>query len=204
MNALVRLPAGITATQSYTWVLRETFVAILQPLFPNYTIRRNNPETIQTWQLPIIGVYIAPEKLTPDGDWDAGCIKFIHDFQLAFSIIVANNDSDQAEQILDAAWWTLMNGLWPNVALMNMVTVPTADNTRIEGVMLGARRHVFGMIGETPVAELQFDVTCRYRTDWPPIITTTLDEIVVTVVPVGIDPTQTQVITVEYDFTASG
>jgi hypothetical protein len=208
MNAIVRLPAGITNTQSYSWVLRETFVATLAPLFPGYTILRNNQVPIQRAQLPILGVYLLPEKMTPDGDWNAGEVRFTHDFQIGFSIIIANNGPDVAEQKLDAAWWTLMGGLWPNVGLMNMINSTTADNTRIEGVMFGMRRFVYGAIGlnnETPVAELQYETTCRYRTGWPPLtITQPLNLIAVQVVPAGVDSTQTEIIEVQYDFASTG
>ena len=207
MNVLARLPAGITNTQSYTWVLRETFLATLQPLFPGYTFLRNNQDRVQVWQLPVLGVYLVSEKMVPDGDWNAGDVRFIHDFQIGFSVIIANNDSDLVEQKLDAAFWTVMYGLWPNLQLMNMLYSTTPDNTRFEGVMLGTRRHSFGATGkdnETPVAELQYEITCRYRTEWPPVIIDDLKTIHVTVVPVGIDPTQTQVIEAEYDFAASG
>lgn len=177
---MTSLPDGITNTQSYTWVLRETFIETLTPLFAGYTIRRTNQVPIQAAQLPILNVYLLPERMTPDGDWNAGPIKFIHDFQIGFSIIIKNNDPDAAEQTLDAAWWTLMKGLWTTATLTNMVTSGTADNTRFEGVMLGARRFVYGSAGlnnETPVAELQYEATCRYRSTWAPVITNDLLEI---------------------------
>lgn len=208
MNALVRnLPAGITATQSYNWVLREACIEALAPLFPQFTILRNAAVPIQKGQLPILGVYILPEKMTPDGDWNAGNIRFIHDCPIGVSVIIANNDHDAAEQLLDAAWWTVMNGLWCNDGLTNMVVNAVADNTRFEGVMLGMRRFQFGAIGlnnETPIAELVYEFTTRFRTDWQPTVIDNLLKMVITVVPVGVDQTQTQVITVEYDFSASG
>ncbi len=187
------LPAGITSTQSYTWVLRETFIDVLTPLFPGYTIRRTNQVPIQTAQLPVLSVYLLPERMTPDGDWNAGDVRFIHDFQIGFSIVVANNDPEAAEQQLDAAWWTLMGGLWANARLMNMDDHALApDNTRVEGVMLGARRFIYGtpaLNNETPVAELQYEATCRYRSTWDPVITDDLLEIDVST---GIKPGDTQ------------
>jgi hypothetical protein len=207
MNAIVRLPAGITDTQSYSWVLRETFLATLTPLFPGYTILRNNRVPIQRTQLPVLGVYLMPERMTHDGDWDAGDIRFTHDFALGFSVIIADNDSDAVEQKLDAAWWTIMNGLWPNVGLTNMQSSSAADNTRIEGSVSGTRRFVYGAIGlnnETPVAELQYETTCRYRTSWAPTITDDFNLMVVQVVPAGVDSSQTQIIQVQYDLASTG
>jgi hypothetical protein len=203
MNAIFRLPAGITTTQSYSWVLRETFLATVAPLFPGYTILRNPRVPIQAAQLPVFGVYLLPERMTPDGDWDAGEIRFTHNFTIGFSVIIADNNSDTIEQKLDAAWWTIMNGLWPNAKLMNLQQSTAADNTRIEGVMSGERRFVYGgrLNNETPVAELQYEATCRYRTGWPPTISDAFNLMVVQVVPAGVDSTKTQIITTQYDLT---
>ena len=44
----------------------------------------------------------------------------------------------------------------------------------------GSRRHVFGTAGlnnETPLAELQYDVSIFYRTGWEPDIAAAADEI---------------------------
>jgi hypothetical protein len=202
-QTITRLPPGITQTQSYTWVLRETFIATLQPFFAGWTIRRTNQDTILQEHLPVLGVYILNERMTPDGDWDAGEVRFIHDFQIGFSIMIANNSTDLVEQKLDAYWWTLMNGLWRNVSLMNLITSQNADNTRTEGVMLGNRRFVYGTVGknnETPVGEIQYEATCRYRAEFGANITNTLDKIVVNVVPVGVVATETQTPIVVYAF----
>jgi hypothetical protein len=202
------LPPGITQTQSFSWVLREAMIAQLRPLFPGYTVRRNNAMPIEAaWQLPVLGVYLLSERMTPLGDWNAGSIRFYHEAQFGFQVIVANNDSDAAQRTLDACWWLLMTGLWANDDLTNLIGVQTADNTRIEGVTLANRRFVFGTVGknnETPVAELQYEATCKFGSLWAPVPQDDLLRMVSTVIPSGFDPTQTQTITVEYDFTASG
>jgi hypothetical protein len=207
MNAIVRLPDGITQTQSCAWVLRELFLEVLEPYFSGFTIRRTDYKPILPVQLPVLGAYILNEKMTPDGDANAGSIKFIHNFQIGFSIIIANNDPDIAEQKLDAAFWSIMNGLWTDAPLTRFFSSANPDRTTLEGVALGLRRMVYGNIGksnETPIAELQYEITCTYRTYWPPVINDFLDKIVVTVIPAGFDPTQTQTVTVEYDFTQTG
>jgi hypothetical protein len=203
--AVVRMPRGITETQSYTWVLREAFVAALLPLFDGFTLLRTNQKPIQKQDLPVLGVYILQERMSPDGDLNAGDIRFIHEFQIGFSIVIANNDPDVAEQKLDAAWWSLMHGLWCNDSLTNML-VPsgTGDNTRIEGVVAGHREFVYGAVGlnnETPTAEIRYECLCKYRTRWDPVITNDLDLIVMTIAPENADPTQVQPIEVQYDFT---
>jgi hypothetical protein len=207
MNAIVRLPSGITQTQSFTWVLREQILVALGPVFSGFMIRRTDYKAILPAQLPALGVYVTNERMTPDGDPNAGEIRFIHDFQIGISVIIANNDPDIAEQKLDAAFWSMMHGLWSNAKLMAFLSSANPDNTSFEGITLGVRRIVYGNIGknnETPVAELQYEINCKYRSTWPPFIPDYLEKIVVTVIPEGFDPTLTPVITVEYDFSQTG
>ena len=100
-----------------------------------------------------------------------------------------------------------MNGLWTNAPLTRFYSSANPDRTSLEGVPLGVRRMIYGNIGknnETPTAELQYEIDCKYRTYWPPVINDFLDKIVVTVIPGGSDPTQVMTITVEYDFPQTG
>jgi hypothetical protein len=97
-----------------------------------------------------------------------------------------------AELQIDAAWWEIMNTLWPDQKIMNLITSSLPDNTIIEGVPRGVRRHVFGataLNNETPLAELQYDVSIFFRTGWPPVIT---DDLLTIDVMTGIKPGDTQ------------
>jgi hypothetical protein len=144
-------------------------------------------QAVQPQLLPYLGVYIIEEVMQPDGDPNAGCVTFSHTLVVGFSVMVANNDQVVAEQAIDAAYWRIMNRLWPDQYIMNALNThnPTTgtgnpDNTRIESVTRGRRRHVFGTPGlnnETPIAEMQYDVSIFFRTNWPPIITDDLGEI---------------------------
>jgi hypothetical protein len=176
---------GITDTQSFALVIRDVFYDALSsdPFFAGYTCRKNKMLSVQPQLLPYLGVYILDETMLPDGDANAGHIRFSHTLRVGFSVMIANNDQVVAEQGVDAAWWKIMNRLWPDQNIMNLLNSSNPDNTRIEGVTRGVRRHVFGTAGlnnETPLAEMQYDVSIFYRTGWPPIITDTLDEIDVT------------------------
>ena len=181
---------GITDTQSYGLVIRDVFFDCLTqrtPFFASYTARKTPMLPVQTNLLPFLGVYILDETMTPDGDANAGAIAFSHTLRIGFSIVIANNDQVVAEQTIDAAFWAIMNRLWTDEYVMNLLDTynPTdqsqnPDNVRIESITRGVRRHRFGNAGhnnETPVAELQYDVSCFFRTYWEPDITDTLDEI---------------------------
>jgi hypothetical protein len=118
--------------------------------------------------------------MLPDGDLNAGNYNFIHTAPIGFSVMVANNDQNAAELQIDQAFWRIMNVLWTDQYILNVLDTynphlgfGNPDNTRIEGIARGVRRHVFGTAqfnNETPLAELQYDVTVQYRSEWVPVI----------------------------------
>lgn len=173
---------GITETQSFSLVIRDAFYDALagDAFFANYTARKTKMLSVQHQLLPYLGVYIIDETMLPDGDANAGHIRFSHTLRIGFSVVIANNDQVAAELQIDAAWWRIMNRLWPDPDIMNLLKSSNPDNTIIEGITRGMRRHVFGATGlnnETPLAELQYDVSVFFRTGWPPVITDDLAEI---------------------------
>jgi hypothetical protein len=173
---------GITDTQSYSLVIRDAFYDAVSsdPFFADYTCRKTKMLRVQSELLPYLGVYIIDETMLPDGTANTGDVRFSHTTRIGFSAMVANNDQVIAEQMIDAAFWRIMNRLWPDPGIMNVLLSTLPDNVMIESVNRGSRRHVFGasaLNNETPIAELQYDVSIFYRSGWPPIITDDLLEI---------------------------
>jgi hypothetical protein len=185
---------GITDTQSFSLVIRDVFFDAVSsdPFFADYTCRKTKMLAVQSQLLPYLGVYIIDETMLPDGDANAGDVRFSHTLRVGFSAMVANNDQVIAEQQIDAAFWRIMNRLWPDQHIMNVLLSSLPDNTMIESITRGSRRHVFGATGlnnETPIAELQYDVSVFYRTGWPPIIT---DDLLTIDVKTGVESGDTQ------------
>jgi len=177
---------GITDTQSYGWVIRNAFYDTLaaDSFFANHFKRKTKMVPIMANQLPYLGVYIIDEQMIPDGDANAGGVSFSHTLRIGFSVMLVMNDQDQAEAGIDAAFWKIMNLLWTNTGLLNVMNSTMPDNTRIESTIRGVRRQAFGhaqLTNQTPLAELQYDVSVFYRTYWEPVIPDTLDEVDVTV-----------------------
>src|ERR1700743_1949306 len=98
---------SITDTQSFSLVIRDVFYDALRsdPFFASYTCRKNKMLAVQPQLLPYLGVYIIDETMLPDGDANAGHIRFSHTLRIGFSVMIANNDQVVAEQGIDAAWW---------------------------------------------------------------------------------------------------
>jgi hypothetical protein len=193
---------GITDTQSYSHVIRNVLFDALagDPFFVSYTCRKNKMLVARPEYLPYLGVYIIDETMTPDGDGNAGEVRFIHATRIGFSVMQAMNDQDALEAGLDAAFWRIMNRLWPDEYILNLLdttkpgTPPTQnpDNTRIESIERGMRRYVWGnasLNNETPLGEMQYDITCRHRTYWSPVIP---DDLLTIDMKTGIKPGDTQ------------
>jgi hypothetical protein len=172
----------VTDVYSYSKVIRDVFFDVLRtaPFFAEFYSRKSKALQIQPQHLPYFGVYIVDEQMVPDGDPNHGFIGFIHTLRLGFSVIVVNNDPPACEDKLDQAFWTIMNRLWRDQYITNMWDtrsypggIGTPDNTRIEGVARGTRRHVWGnatFSQEIPLGELQYEASVIYRTMFDPII----------------------------------
>jgi hypothetical protein len=208
----VPLPRGITATQSYSQVIRDSMFAMLVqlPFFTGFKARRSKQLPIQEPLLPYLGVYIIAEEMPPDGDPNAGDIRFMHDLRVGCQVIIENNDPVASELKLDEAFWAIMNGLWTNNGLTNVVKSEMDDNTLIECIPRGVRRHVWGTIGKNqqPIGELEYIPTVRYRSEWFPTIPDDLTDIHVEAVPLADDgtvppATEVQRVIMEYEFTSS-
>ena len=130
--------------------------------------------------LPFLGVYIADETMTPDGDGNAGAIGFIHTVRYGVSVIEAGSDQDVLEAKIDAAWWAIMNGVWADQYVMNRSTrgtriprreTPTTSASRASSAGHESTFRQAGVNNETPIGELQYDISCRYRSYFAPVIT---------------------------------
>lgn len=176
---------SITETQSCAYDIRDTFFDAVSTdaFFAGYTTRRNRMLSVQPDSLPYLGVYLVDEVMTPDGDANAGCIRFSHTARVGFSVIVQNNDQDLAAKTVDEAFLRIMNVLYTSPSIMNVLHNDNAENVGIESITAGRRRHVYGAAGlnnETPFLELQYEASAFFRTEWYSDPSDTLDEIDVT------------------------
>jgi hypothetical protein len=186
----------IVETQSAAFDIRNAFFDLVSadPFFAGYTARKTKMLPVQPDLLPYLGVYLVDETMGPDGDANHGCIRFTHTARIGFSVIVANNDQVALEQTIDQAFLKIMTILWTDLKLMNVLHSSIAEGYEIESVIRGTRRFVFGspaLNNETPIGEVQYEVSCNYRSEWYPDITDMLDEIDVTT-GIKLSDTQTQ------------
>ena len=176
------------AINSYSLFIRDAMLDRIQhmPFFADFArFGRSRRLQVQPENIPYVGVYLVDETMVPDGDYNAGDIRFIHALRVGFSVVIFNNDEDDAEDQLDAAFWAIMNGLLCDSTLTNLLDTDIPGNAVIEGFSRGTRRHVYGVSGgssEQPIGELQMDLTCVLRTRWAPTIVDDLEAVHVTTV----------------------
>jgi len=195
------MTATDTRVFSYSVVIRDVFFEKLKaaPFFAGYTARKSRALQIPVNLLPFLGVYIVSEEMD-DPYYNMSEVKFDHTLKIGFSVAVVNNDPEACEEALDQAFWTIMNTLWRDPYLTNFIDtrsypggIGTPDNVRIEGVSKGSRRHVFGTAGlnnETPIGELRYEASVKYRAEYAPIIT---DDLLEVGIRTGLKPGDTQV-----------
>jgi len=176
------MTATDTSVFSYGLVIRDMLLAklVTAPFFAGFNIKKSRQLPTMANQLPTLGVYLVKEDMSPDGDPNHGDIDMIHSLTLGFSVIIINNDPEATEEKLNQAYWVIMNWLWRDQYLMNMLDtraypggIGNPDNVRIEGLLNGSWRFVVHppLNNETPMSELRYEQTLRYRADYTPIIT---------------------------------
>jgi hypothetical protein len=208
---------------SCSFIIRDGLLARLKQVPTFQSVRRwaTTPmlrvqSQMDANQIPFVGCYIIDETMGPDGDPNHAEPRFVHTVKLGFSVVITSIDDAVADQNLDSAHWTILRLLederWHRFdadgTFLDNVYTRQHEAVHIESVTRGSRKHVFGnkMINnETPLAELQMDLTVVHRTSFPPIIPDTLNRVHVTVAyPWPYDPNLEEPFTVEYDLLVLG
>ena len=181
LRAHAKLPRVGHIPRSYPIMVRDGALARVRamPWFSGFNFSSNKSLQIQPQNIPFCGVYFLSETDTPDGDANAGELRFRNMTVLGFSVIVQNNDSAEAEYKLDTAFQAIIRGLLSDPTFYNN------DKFKIQAFTRGMRQHVFGHAGkenEMPIAELRFDLTCDLGTiTYEPYVPDMLETIHVTV-----------------------
>lgn len=179
-------------TQSYAWVLHDWIFQQLDsdPFFVNFIKRRiSQALPVELWsQVPFLGVFATDEPLTPVGDFNMGDMRFTHNVQIGFQIILRNNDSVQLMKDIDAVSWHIMRTLFRMDALTNMFD--NASGVSLKGIPKGRVSKIrYGLSGsknETPVGERVVDLTFQFESEWYPYGFGTLERVTVTTAfPIG-------------------
>jgi hypothetical protein len=165
---------------SFSEALRNRMLGtvVSLPFFASFMPRVTRALPIAVEDLPILGCYLGEETMIPDGDLNAGPIQFIVMIRLGWSIMIAESDKEKAEHRLECAYVALLNGIWGNPDVTNMLDTTnyetgevTEYNARMEGAQRQSSRTAWGSFllnNETPVAEKQYEMILQYRRIYSP------------------------------------
>jgi hypothetical protein len=173
----------MSTANSHAMMIRDEMLKRIKtfPIFASVPRFGKSPMlTVQSEDIPYLGVYLVEEQLTVDGDANAGEPRFQSRAKIGFQYVIQNNDPDAAEDKLDLGYWAILTNFfevqrWDYLA---------NDTVWIEGVERGSRSHHYGNAGNdnrTPYAELRADLTFMQREFFPPPVTDVLKSIHVTV-----------------------
>jgi hypothetical protein len=197
---------AISPASTEAIIVRDKIVAKMKnmPFFSTFNFTTNKATSIEPSNVPFAGVYFINEDLTPDGDTNAGEVRFRSMAMYGISVIVQNNDAQSAEYKLDEAWQLLTVSMFTDPKMYNWKNVGRPGEVAIQGFTRGNRSHQFGNAGAdnaTPIAELRFTLTCDLGTlDFPPVIEDDFKKMhIETRYPAGSDPAEVQQTTAEWD-----
>ncbi|MGB8964747.1 MAG: hypothetical protein WCB99_03805 [Candidatus Cybelea sp.] len=174
---------------SYSRQIRNRFLAeaLVLPYFASFKWRVTSGVPIMPDDLPFLACYLGDENMIPRGERSAGPLEFIVTARLNWSCMIAESDKEEAERRLDGAYVALLEGLLRNPSLVNFgdttdydTGIATEYNARIDGFQRHDKRIRWGTPfhnNETPVAELQYEMTVSYDRVFSPILLHDLEEI---------------------------
>lgn len=142
---------------SYPMLVRDGILTRIQAMaaFAGFDFDTNNAMQVQPEHVPHCGCYLLQEQMTPDGDANAGEVRFSTVAVIGISVIIQDNNAEDAEKLLDYYSQQLMRRLFTDHTLY--------DNSvfKIEAFTAGTRTHHFGNMlkdQETPIAELRLQL----------------------------------------------
>ena len=201
---------GISDTQSYPWITLNAIFDRLSTssLFSAFTCKRISSalQIDAGLQVPFLGVFLGEEANDPDGELNAGDIRFISRFVIGVQIVLKHNDPTLLLAQLDRAYWFVLNQLLRDNSLTNRLKTTLPDNVTFDGIpRIHVRPDVWGLTGarnETPVGERIFWLTYQLRTEWHTTDYPDLERITVTTAfPIGdYEQGEIQQVKVVYEF----
>ena len=160
-------------------LIREAIISRLSTL-PGYvgSIRRQPVPQIQPADLPQLSVVIKSERLSPDGDANAGDLRFIGDITITISDVRGFAKQPELDAAQDDALDAIETTLFNDGTFTKM-----GPEALFEAVTSISRTRNFPQQGEAYFAELRLEVTFEKRVEFPAIVTDALRHVVVTAPP---------------------
>jgi hypothetical protein len=147
--------------------LREAIITRLDaPVLLGYgAVRRTPVAPLQPSDLPALTVYVISESLTPDGDGNAGELRFIATSTIGISLVRGFTDPATLDASIDVDLDKIETGLFTDPSFVHF----GADGY-FESISNMTRRRLYPQSGETYFAELRLEISFVNRIGFDPVI----------------------------------
>jgi hypothetical protein len=164
--------------------IRDAVFVRLKAAFKDFKVTRRSPLLpIQNDQLPGLGVFLAEDTDSPDGDLNVGPPRFISDATIAISVIEDAPKSESTRRKIEARMNAIKNVLFKDASFVALTT--RDGQPLLEGIARVRRTFSFPLQGDTFYAEGRLHIVCRFRCYYDPIAPNALTEVSVTAQPFG-------------------
>lgn len=142
--------------------------------------------TLQSDQLPGLGVFLMRENMTPDGDANTVNPRYQVDTVISFAVIDEASKPDVLEGSLDGFVDLIETTLLCDGTFLDLRDA--SNHPIIEAVSAVSRTYNFPREGETYFMEARLQLTFQYRVFFEPVAPNLLRSIVTTIQPRGNAP----------------
>ena len=170
---------------SHTTAIREAIYDRLSTLTGYATIRKQGTPTLSVDDLPALSIFLADERLDPDGDANAGPPKFGVTATIIVAVSRGFNDPSVIDGIIDSDIDAIETTLLTDPTFAGFAA---DESFRFESINGMRRRRIYEKDGESYFLELQLEFQFFYRWIYNPVINDDFSTLSVTAKPNN-DPT---------------
>jgi len=134
---------------------------------PWKAVRKSPIPTLQTDQLPALGIYMMRENMSPDGDSNCGPPRFIADAVISFAVIDLASKPDVLDGSVDTAIDLIETTLLCDGSFIDLRDLN--GQPIIDSITNISRSYQFPQIGETYYLECRLQITFRYFCFFEPV-----------------------------------
>ena len=148
--------------------IRDAVFVRVKAAFKDFKVTRRSPLLpVQNDQLPGLGVFLAEDSDTPDGDLNVGPPRFISDATIAISVIEDAPKSEITRRKIEARMNKIKNVLFTDPSFVALKA--RNGEPLLEGIARVRRTFSFPQQGEAFFAECRLHIVCRFRCFYQPL-----------------------------------
>jgi hypothetical protein len=165
--------------------IRDAAFTRITTVITSFASTRKTPfPTIQTDQVPALGVFLLREQYSPDGDADVGPPRYVTDATIAIAVVNLSSDPAVLDGSIDSDVDLILDTLLCDPTFLDLRDTVTGQPI-IEAIPQITRTTRFPKEGETYYCEVSLQMTFRFRCFFEPLAPNELEIVSVQAEPFG-------------------